>query len=556
MDLSVLIPARNEMFLRNTVDNILSKIEGDTEIIVVADGNWPDPPILDNPKVRIIHHSESIGQRAATNEAARLSRAKFIMKCDAHCAFDQGFDVKLMGDCEYDWTVVPRMYNLHVFNWKCNNCGNETYQGPTPTNCQKCNTQATFERVIYWREKRNPTSDFFRFDSELKFQYWGAFRDRPEAKADLAPTMSLIGACWFIHRERFWDLDGLDEKHGSWGQMGTEIACKSWLSGGALMVNKKTWFAHLFRTQGGDFGFPYPCNAIPARKYSKKLWLENKWPKAKHDLNWLLDKFGPVPGWEEKAKITVNDIMDKPVPSENTPKEGLVYYTDFSGDESILKTVRKQITKCCPDWPVVSVSLNKPLDFGKNVVLNGKRSYLMMFKQILAGIEASEADMLYMVEHDVLYHPSHFQYKIQDPKLFYYNENRWAINYNTGHALFYHTKATSMMCAKRELLLEHYRKRVDRVEKEGYSFRIGFEPGGHQFPRGIDQYKLAVWWSEFPCLDIRHGKNLTVSRWKKEDFRNKRNLYAWAEKEIDDDMPGWGKIKGVMELFKEGNDAI
>ena len=45
MDLSILIPARNEMFLARTVKDILAHIEGDTEIIVVCDGNWPDPPI-------------------------------------------------------------------------------------------------------------------------------------------------------------------------------------------------------------------------------------------------------------------------------------------------------------------------------------------------------------------------------------------------------------------------------------------------------------------------------------------------------------------------------
>ena len=40
-DLSVLIPARSEMFLRRTIEDILAHMEGDTEIIVVCDGNWP-----------------------------------------------------------------------------------------------------------------------------------------------------------------------------------------------------------------------------------------------------------------------------------------------------------------------------------------------------------------------------------------------------------------------------------------------------------------------------------------------------------------------------------
>ena len=47
--LSVLIPARNEIFLNQTIENILSNMRGDTQIIAVCDGNWPDPPIKDNP---------------------------------------------------------------------------------------------------------------------------------------------------------------------------------------------------------------------------------------------------------------------------------------------------------------------------------------------------------------------------------------------------------------------------------------------------------------------------------------------------------------------------
>jgi glycosyltransferase involved in cell wall biosynthesis len=106
-DLSVLIPARNEIFLKRTIEDILAHCEGDTEVIAVLDGAWAEPPIEDHPRVQLIYHSRSIGQRAATNEAARLSTAKYIMKADAHCAFDQGFDVKLMAQCDHDWTVIP-----------------------------------------------------------------------------------------------------------------------------------------------------------------------------------------------------------------------------------------------------------------------------------------------------------------------------------------------------------------------------------------------------------------------------------------------------------------
>jgi glycosyltransferase involved in cell wall biosynthesis len=271
MDLSVLVPSRNEMFLNHTIQDILEHAESDFEIIVVLDGYWPEEAVPDHKRVTTIYHSASIGQRAATNEAARLARGRYVMKCDAHCSFDQGFDVKMLSDMQPGWTMVPLMRNLHVFDWLCRECGHRKYQSPTPDGCEKCGRPV--ERDIVWRAKPNPKSTAMRFDRDLKFQYWGAYKKRQEG--DLVETMSLLGACWMVERERYFELGMCDEGHGSWGQMGTEVACKTWLSGGKLICNKRTWFAHMFRTQGGDFGFPYPLSGKAtrrARKYSKRLW--------------------------------------------------------------------------------------------------------------------------------------------------------------------------------------------------------------------------------------------------------------------------------------------
>ena len=189
-DLSVLIPSRNEQFLKRTIEDILEHSEGDTNIIAVLDGAWADPPIPDDSCVTLVYHPESIGQRAATNEAARLSDAEFVMKCDAHCSFAQGFDVALMAQCEHDWTIIPEMRNLHAFDWKCNACGNQTYQGPLPTTCKKCNASDGFEMVMVWKPRNHTRSRHMRFDRDLHFKYWRNYKKRA-GKGDLVESMSL-----------------------------------------------------------------------------------------------------------------------------------------------------------------------------------------------------------------------------------------------------------------------------------------------------------------------------------------------------------------------------
>ena len=298
-DLSVLIPARNEVWLARTIRAVLEAAEADTEVIAVLDGCEPAGPLPDDPRVRILHYDKPIGQRGATNAAAQASTARYVMKADAHCAFDQGFDRKLMADYEPDQTVVPRMYRLHVFDWVCPKCSERYYQADPVPACKCGGTEFVIEEVWKPRWEKAPT-DFARFDATLHFKYWRKYNRRPEAQADIADVMSFVGACWFMSRERYWDLEGLDEGHGFWGQVGTEVACKSWLSGGRLVVNKRTWFAHFFRV--GKLKFPYHISGEAqerARIYSRDLWFNNRWHKQVRPLRWLVDKFSPVPDWEK-----------------------------------------------------------------------------------------------------------------------------------------------------------------------------------------------------------------------------------------------------------------
>ena len=306
-DLSILIPARNEMFLRETIADILKNREADTEVITVLDGAWADPQIPQNERVNIIYVNKALGQRAATNLAARLSRAKYVMKLDAHCSFDKGFDKKMLTDFQDDTVMAPIMRNLWAFDWKCYQCGKRIYQGPTPKKCPDCGRDDKWKRKMVWVGKHNPQSTSFCFDPEPHFQYFNEYKSRPEyveaKKTRLTETMSLQGSCFMCSRKLYWDLLLCDESLGSWGNQGIEVALKAWLSGHRVLVSHKTWYAHMFRTQGGDFTFPSSVSGRDTQKTKnnvKALFWENKWDKQVKPLSWLLKKFWPIPRWTEK----------------------------------------------------------------------------------------------------------------------------------------------------------------------------------------------------------------------------------------------------------------
>jgi len=555
-ELSVLIPSLNEMFLRRTVEDILLHSEAETEIVVVLDGWETDLPESD--RIKVIRHAEPHGQRASCNEAARMASSKYVMKVDAHCAFDQGFDRKMLEVMQDDWTMVPVMRNLHAFDWVCPN-GHRRYQGPSGV-CTVCGEPTTMD--VVWIGKGNPQSTAYCFDSEPHFQYMGEMKKRPNGKGPLSETMSLQGSCYMCTKEKYFDLNLDDETFGSWGSQGLTVAITTWLSGGKCICNHNTWYAHLFRTQGGDFGFPYKQSDSQiqnAKQRARDTFFNNRHPKQIYPLSWLVEKFSPVPGWHvetKKVKIikeNVERVMkagklfnQAPAVIVDKPSIGLVYYSDGRPDKQILESCQRQIKVCCNGHDIVSVTL-VPMDFGRNIVMNKERGYLTMFQQILKGIEESTADVLFMVEHDVGYHPSHFDFIPPNKEIFYYDENVWHINAFTGHALFYNHMSTSMLCGYRDALLKHYIARVEKVEKEGFTRRFGFEPGSHKPPRGCDYYTREAYFSKHPSLDIRHDKNLTSNRWRKRDFRNQQQLYAWTEKKVWE-LDGWTKdqLRGLL----------
>ena len=335
------------------------------------------------------------------------------------------------------------------------------------------------------------------------------------------------------------------------------------------MVNQKTWYAHMFRTQGGNFGFPYRMTkgmVNRTKKYARDLFFQNQWPQQVRPLSWLVEKFWPVEHWTDKDLADLKkydsalEIVDFEEPSTSMPEtkareapsaqpethpvtvadespttKGILYYTDNRLDAGIMCACQVQLENA--GLPIVSVSL-KPLDFGQNIVIDAERGALTMFRQILAGLEAIDTDIVFFAEHDVLYHPSHFDFTPAEPDQIYYNQNAWRVNAETGEALFYYSSATSGLCAYRDVLLTHYRKRVKMVEESGFTRKMGYEPGTHGRAERVDDLKSDTWLSEQPNIDIRHGQNLTRSRWRKDQFRNQKYTRGWT---LADEVPGWGE---------------
>ena len=283
---SIIIPSRNSPFLKQTVDDIFAKATGDVEVIVVLDAYWPEPILTPRKNMTIVHKGRVCGMRVNVNAGARVATGKYLMKCDDHCKFGEGFDEILKTDCEEDWLSVPSRYSLDPDKW-------ERTKGPIdyltltfPFNTDE--VKGTGLHDIKWRGESGISGGYFHRENERK-------------NFLIDDIIAFQGSCWFMHRKKFFEIECLKEK--PLRQEAEELCLKVWLSGGRVIRNKNTWYAHLHK--GKRFRVNYGLSKrhlVETEMYYNDLWMNNKWSGQTKTMEWLIDKFWPLGGWPEDWK--------------------------------------------------------------------------------------------------------------------------------------------------------------------------------------------------------------------------------------------------------------
>jgi len=285
--LSIVIPSRKEKYIQQTINELLSKARGDVEIIAVLEEYWPQPAIVQDPRVTLIHHGVAKGMRQSINEAVSLAKGEYIMKIDAHCMVADGYDEVLKADCQDDWVVIPRRKRLDAENWCIQDVGKRDvdYEYLSfPDNPADFGGPGLNGRI--WEERARERQDTL-IDENLSFQ----------------------GSCWFMKKDYFYFLELMDyENYGPFWNEAQEIGFKCILSGGKVMTNKKTWYAHLHKGKKHGRGYVMSKSWAPqGAAYTKKWLYEKVWEKQTLPFDYLVEKFMPMPGWpaDWKAQLEV-----------------------------------------------------------------------------------------------------------------------------------------------------------------------------------------------------------------------------------------------------------
>lgn len=293
--LSIIIPSYKDPFLQQTINSILENSVGEIEVIPVLDGYWEN--IKKDPRVKVVHLKINRGTRGAINAGLEVAKGDFVAKIDSHCIIAPEFDRIMTESCAENWLMTPRRYSLDEIKWE--------------------------------RNETRPIVDYHYLNFPVKSEYgYGMFAQSDFYKSHHWRRIDLIddiftmqASCWLANRKYFMKhiglLDDSRETYGRFGGEYIEIGFKYWLGGGAIKVNKKTWYAHLLKRRchykDKLFFKRYKKGTKDNRTWSTKHWVNNREPNMIHKFEWLIEKFWPIHTWPEnwQEQLIKKKLLDK-----------------------------------------------------------------------------------------------------------------------------------------------------------------------------------------------------------------------------------------------------
>lgn len=289
MKTSILIPARGETYenLSRTVRSIYENATGEFEVLIGYDGT-PAFKLPNYHHLKFVEFPKTVGIKMNINALASMATGKYIYKSDAHCSFGKGFNEILANDMQDDWIMMPRFY---VLDWETWEWQDDRFYDYFYLCCPFTDEKGfRFKAGGHWPERtkeRDPGNG-----KSVSPTIPGSYIDE---------TPQIHGSGWMMTRDHFFNkLGGFPnvDPHGH-AQEPIWLALKTWLGGGKVMVNKKTWYAHLHQ-QGNKRGYHMDREQENiSYAIAANYWMKDMWAERKIGIRDFVKKFMPMPTWPE-----------------------------------------------------------------------------------------------------------------------------------------------------------------------------------------------------------------------------------------------------------------
>lgn len=186
-------------------------------------------------------------------------------------------------------------------------------------------------------------------------------------------------------------------------------------------------------------------------------------------------------------------------------KGAIIYVSSNKEYPQFEERIRQNILKVT-DLPIISVT-QKPIDFGTNIVVgdNVGISGYNMFRQVLIGMEASDADYVVSCEADCMYPPDYFNFVPERLDVAYRNSNVYVMG---QHRKYFYKKeegATHAQIVGRQFYIDRLKKLfADGPEWSTTEFNFPKERTGDN-----DVFDDIVYWkTDNPVVQIKTSQSM------------------------------------------------
>ena len=227
----------------------------------------------------------------------------------------------------------------------------------------------------------------------------------------------------------------------------------------------------------------------------------------------------------------------------------LIYITENKCPEPLFTAAINHLKEVAEGYPIVSVS-HKPVDLGTNICVGEhKRSWVCLYRQVLAGCKEAKTRHVSIIEHDCFYTREHVEWEPPTDDKFYYNENVLLVCWDKKNhpdkmgmysKFWRHPRLSlSQLVCNRQLYIKALEQRLDLIDRDRQATkRIDHltEPGASKesakykkklidransgssaylktlLPDFIELEEYETFNNRIPNLDVRHGRNFTGPR--------------------------------------------
>lgn len=222
----------------------------------------------------------------------------------------------------------------------------------------------------------------------------------------------------------------------------------------------------------------------------------------------------------------------------------IIYYTANVIPEKFAQKTRARLIESANGYPIISVS-HKPIDLGKNIVVDLNRSHFNIYRQALIGAKSADTQYIALAEDDILYSPDHFKYRPLEG-IFAYDLSVWSIYTWVKPPLFSYKdrRNLSMLVCEKDIFIEAMEERFAKYITDHELERkkhIWAEPGKYERQLGVMVRSSEEFYSTIPNIAFSHETALSY------DGLGQRKKIGHMRSY---DIPFWGKASDIIKLYE------